>query len=165
MGLFTAILIAIGGACLVLLLLQVLVASRQGSGNYYIFGASTSVVFFLFALIAIFTSNVDYLEDHLLPGLKMQSIMAIVVMIACVGMTYQVLPGKYRRVAFTGIGLLLLIAMIVLSMPEHILFGTDAGLNFMVLATGERFLMIAPGITVWRMPSSSRQTRWWGSAS
>jgi PAS domain S-box-containing protein len=150
MGLFTAILIAIGGACFVLLLLQVLVAVRQGSGNYYIFGASTSVVFFLFALIAIFTSNVDYLEDHLLPGLKMQSIMAFVVMIAFVGMTYQVLPGKNRRIAFTGIVLLLLIAMIVLTMPEYILFGTDAGLNFMVLATGERFLMIAPGITVWR---------------
>jgi PAS domain S-box-containing protein len=151
MGPFSAILIALGGIAFVICIFQLMILIWKKGAVIFIFGAVLSQVYFLYVITTYLAIKNQPSPSALLPDLKIQMVLFQVVILAFIGVSYLLLGVKSKILIISAILVVLLEVVIGFSLPEKVLFGEDTGLSLIVMATGERFLMIPPGFTIWRL--------------
>ena len=151
MGPFTAILIALGGIVFAISIFQVMILFRKRSAIVFFFGSVLSLVYLLFVVITYLTFKYQSIPSNLLSDLKIQLIILQVVILAFIGVTYLLLGIEDRVIILSAIIIVAIEVALSFFLPEKVLFGEDPALSLIVMGTGERFLMLAPGFHLWRL--------------
>jgi len=151
MGPFSAILIALGGIAFAICIFQMMILFRKRSAIVFFFGSVLSLVYLLFVVITYLTFKYQSIPSNLLSDLKIQLIILQVVILAFIGVTYLLLGIEDRVIILSAIIIVAIEVALSFFLPEKVLFGEDPALSLIVMGTGERFLMLAPGFHLWRL--------------
>lgn len=151
MGPYSAILIALGGIALVLCLFQVMILFRKRSASIFIFSAVLSLMYFLYAVTVFLALNRQLEIVDLHRELKVQMILMQALVLAFIGVTYQLLGMKKKWILYSALVVLFAQAIVGFLLSEKILFGEDSGLSLIVASNRDSFLLLLPGFTVWRL--------------
>jgi PAS domain S-box-containing protein len=124
---------------------------RKGGDKILLLGAFSSFAFTAYLVVFIFLISRSAHPELLLPNLKTVQVLLVLVLISFASLIFFLAKEKKKFIALPGMITLLLLLLLSIVMPISVLFGQEKGLYIMIAFTGERFLMLDLGFTLWRL--------------
>ncbi len=152
MGLFYIIFIALGGIAFFMFLSQVLFLFRRERDKILFINAILSLIYFVYIVVIILSFRFYEVLDHFLVMSKIQLVLMQLFLLTLIASScFQICEENKRGIYYFGLVLMAILSITALLLNEDILFGKDRELSLLVFNESERYLMISPGFTVWRL--------------
>jgi PAS domain S-box-containing protein len=150
MGLYSLIFTAFGGIAFFIFLVQLFVLIKKGAERNFISGIIISAILVFYIVTVLVASNFDDNQEDFLTVLKIQLIFVVLLILSLFASFFLQMNSSKKKYYYAGFSLLSLLVLASLVLPVRSLFGENSELNLLVLAYGQRFLMLDPGFTLWR---------------
>lgn len=132
-------------------LLQLFIAFRKRGDFLFLICSLLSVVVFASYGLMVLCTTVLGITCPPLTLLRYQLILNQVVSIFMIGVISQLLNDPRKLYILLNISILGLLVLLSLFIPDNILFGEHSAIRRLILPQGDNLMMIAPGLTLWRV--------------
>ncbi|HPM93251.1 MAG TPA: PAS domain-containing protein [Bacteroidales bacterium] len=151
MGFISLIYVVFASIALFACVLQLIVTFKKENDLTFLIGAFLSLVVFGKFLFLVLCTTRFGIECE--PGLilRISLLFNIAVFICMMGVIAHLFKEKRRIIWLSTVALLLLIFLLVLSLPDEILFGSGSTIRKTWLTYGDRVILSGTGGSVWRI--------------